>query len=97
MEKEDKELGAVTVTKGKKAGRKQLRDLIESQEYRCALSGIKLSPDTAEVDHKIPVSVGGDHSIENLQIVHADVNRMKAAMSNDEFIRICKSVAKWNS
>lgn len=85
------------VSKRKKAGRKDLRDLIESQEYRCALSGVVLVPDTAELDHIVAVSAGGDHSVENLQIVHVDINRMKAAMDNDKFIKLCKLVAKWNA
>lgn len=84
-----------TIQKRKKAGRKELRNLIESQQYRCALSGVVLTPDTAELDHKIAVANGGDHSIENLQVVHVDVNRMKSAMGNDEFIRWCKLIAQW--
>jgi len=97
MDETTKELGLGSVSKRKKAGRKELRSLVESQEYRCALSGVALVPDTAELDHIVSVSAGGDHSINNLQIVHVDINRMKAAMDNDKFIKLCKLVAKWNS
>lgn len=79
-----------------KAGRGELKKLVESQEYRCNLSGISLTPDIAELDHKVPVCNGGDHNIENLQVVHVTINRMKGALDNEEFIRLCKLVAKWN-
>lgn len=74
----------------------ELKKKAESQCYRCALSGRKLTPESAQLDHKIPVCDGGDHSIENLQVVHIAINRMKAAMCNGEFIKLCKLVAKWN-
>lgn len=77
----------------KTAGRKELRELIARQEYRCALTGVELEPSTAEIDHVIAVKDGGDHSISNLQVLHRVVNRMKGAMDNDEFIRWCKLVA----
>jgi hypothetical protein len=70
--------------------------LIESQEYRCALSGMELTPATASLDHKQPVSRGGAHDISNAQIVHCEVNRMKGVLTMDEFIRMCCRVTQWN-
>lgn len=77
---------------GKVTG-KNLRELVEWQGYRCALSGVDLTPDIAEADHIKPLSKGGQHIFSNVQIVHQDVNRMKGTLGQDEFIRWCKAVA----
>lgn len=76
-------------------GSKELRNLIDRQQYRCALTGMELEPDIADADHIIPVSRGGDHSIENVQVVHRDVNQAKGTMTNDEFIQLCRKVVTW--
>lgn len=58
---------------------------------------MKVTPDTARIDHKIPVSSGGGDEIENLQWVHQEINRMKGSLDNDEFIDLCRKVAQWAS
>ena len=78
----------------KKAGRRELIELIKAQGYRCAMTGVTLTPDVAELDHINPVSKGGTHSIDNLQVVHAAVNRMRGAMDLSEFIGWCEKVAE---
>lgn len=70
--------------------------LVQEQEYRCALSGIKLTPKTASIDHKIPLSKGGLHRMDNAQIVHAEVNRAKGVLTNDEFIALCRRIVEWH-
>lgn len=80
----------------KKANGKQLLKLIERQEYRCALSGIELTPETAALDHIVPISNGGGDNIENLQWVHEEINRMKGTMDNKQFIQTVRKVARWN-
>ncbi len=67
-------------------------ELIRSQEYRCALTGLPLTPQTASLDHVVPLSQGGSHAIENCQVVRADVNRAKGTMNNEEFIGVCRAV-----
>lgn len=74
----------------------ELKRLIIQQEYRCALSGAKLEPSGAEIDHVKPVSKGGGHGINNLQWLARDVNRAKGTMSNEAFVEMCKKVVKWN-
>jgi 5-methylcytosine-specific restriction endonuclease McrA len=76
------------------ASRRQVRQLISDQNYRCALTRVELTPETAELDHVIPVAQGGSHSIENLQVLHKTVNRMKGTMSNDEFVEWCDLVSR---
>jgi hypothetical protein len=66
--------------------------LLEWQQHRCALTGRPLTPETASLDHIVPVSCGGEHVLENTQVLHKDVNRAKTTMSNDEFIELCTEV-----
>lgn len=68
--------------------------LVESQSYKCALTLQFLTPENSHLDHKIPLSRGGDNSLGNLQWIHKDVNRAKGEMTNDEFISMCKKVAR---
>jgi len=74
----------------------QLKEQLALQQYRCALSGMKLTKEEAELDHIVPVSEGGTNDINNLQWLHYSVNRMKGTMSQDEFLLICRRVTEWN-
>lgn len=69
--------------------------VIEQQQRRCALTGRHLLPDEATLDHNLPVSRGGEHTLSNIQILHRDVNRAKSTMTNAEFIALCCEVAAW--
>lgn len=73
--------------------RGELLALIESQGYKCALTGELLTPSTASVDHAIPLARGGDHSIQNCIIVLGSVNAAKGTMTVDEFVDMCRKVA----
>lgn len=68
--------------------------LLERQGYRCALTGRQLTPETAALDHIIPIKYGGEHVIENTQVLHKDVNRAKNSMTNVEFAQMCEEVAE---
>ena len=71
----------------------EYRSLIESPDYRCALTGRELTPQTADADHMMPASRGGEHEIENIQILHMDVNRAKGTMTTEEFVQMCVEIA----
>jgi len=70
-----------------------MRVILIRQEYRCALSGVVLSPDCASLDHIEPLSKGGTHTLDNVQIVHPVVNTLKGEMSQKEFIGWIKLIA----
>ncbi|QDV53716.1 HNH endonuclease [Gimesia fumaroli] len=82
---------------GQKIKLQDLRDLIKAQDYRCALTGVELEPDTASADHIEPVAKGGTNEIDNIQILHHKVNAAKGTMSNIEFIEMCERVVGWMS
>ena len=66
--------------------------LLEYQQYHCALSGRKLTPQIAALDHIVPIRYDGEHTIENTQVLHKDVNRAKGSLTNSEFIQLCHEV-----
>lgn len=72
-----------------------LMDLIEQQEYRCKLSGVELTPDTATLDHLNSVSSGGGHTAGNVAWVHSEINRMKGQLSVEEFVALCRKVVQY--
>lgn len=75
---------------------KQLEAMLADQDYKCAATGLPLTPETASLDHKIPLAAGGEHAVENLWIVHERVNAMKGTATFEEFVEMCHAVAKAN-
>lgn len=45
------------------------------------------------LDHKRPISMGGSHTLDNIQVIHIAVNSAKGTMANEEFIGLCCEVA----
>ncbi len=72
---------------------KMIMDLIERQGFECALSGRKLTPESASLDHVTPLSRDGEHAIENLWVVDHQVNLAKGTLTVDEFRSLCAEVA----
>lgn len=89
MANESEKLGEVV----KRASRKEILEVLESQNYSCALSGVQLTPDCAQLDHIIPESKGGSHCKDNLQVLHKTVNAMKSAMTQEDFLSWCVLIA----
>lgn len=73
---------------------KDILELLKAQDYRCALSGWPLTPETAALDHVLAISRGGPHARSNLQILHRDVNRAKHTLTNEEFVSLCRAVVE---
>jgi len=53
-----------------------------------------LDPETASLDHAVPISRGGEHRIENTQVLDRTVNRAKGTLTNAEFITLCAEVVR---
>ncbi len=77
-----------------------LLNLLEKQNYKCALSGVDLTClltkgqkclTNASVDRIIP---GGPYTETNIQLVCVAVNRWRADLPQSEFIRWCKLITK---
>lgn len=79
-----------------------LWDLYVKQNKKCALSGVLLTLDikiprksrtnTASIDR---IDSTKSYSEDNVQWVHKDINRMKSNFTDEQFIELCKSVAKY--
>lgn len=84
----------VAPPEGRAISKRDVLDLLESQAYCCALTGWELTPHTASLDHRLPVSRGGEHTVANAQVLHEDVNRAKGTLTNEEFITLCRAVVQ---
>ena len=83
---------AIKAKKSRPSG-KALHERLKQNGYRCELSGVVLEIATASVDHRMPLSRGGEHVMENLAVIHGAVNRMKGTMTEEEFVNWCCLVA----
>lgn len=77
-----------------KAG--EIYAMLKRQSFRCAYSGRELTPETASIDHRQPISRGGSNELPNLAVVHVDVNAAKASMTVEEFVQLCREVVEWS-
>jgi 5-methylcytosine-specific restriction endonuclease McrA len=71
---------------------KMILEIIERQNYLCALSGRRLTPETASLDHVKPLSRGGLHDLSNLWVLDHQVNNAKGTMTAHEFVALCHDV-----
>lgn len=83
---------------------KYLFELLEQQNYKCALSGREISIEfitsakgktkrTASLD-RIDSSKGYIEG--NVQWLHKDVNNIKQDFSQEEFLNLCKQITEYN-
>ena len=59
------------------------------------MTGRELVPAVASVDHMEPIARGGSNAIDNVCILHSDVNRAKGTQTIGEFIQMCREVVEW--
>lgn len=75
----------------------EIDNLLKEQNYKCALSGVDIDwGKRASIDHIIPRKKGGTHDIENLQMVHYNVNFMKMDMLMGDFLDMCAKILEYN-
>lgn len=76
---------------------RELWIIARRQRLICPLSGLFLTRKTISLDHIVPISQGGSHSAENIQLVHVIINKMKLNHSDQEFIDMCKRITAFTS
>jgi len=74
-----------------------LYHVVKKQKCRCALTGQKLKANTISVDHIVALSNGGKNEIDNIRLVHVDINRMKLAYDDATFLENCRLVVNHKS
>ena len=73
---------------------KQIIGKLESQNYKCPISGRSLTVGlNCHLDHIIPKSRGGNDSINNIRWVDKDVNQAKHGLLDDEFFSLIKEIS----
>lgn len=68
------------------ATRKQLRELLIKQQFRCMYSGVELSINDVRVGHKTPACRGGSFEVENLAWITNRVNLDMGTMTDVEYM-----------
>ena len=73
---------------------KQLREKLEANPY-CYLTGTKIDlnePSTYHLDHIIPVSLGGESTLDNVGLTTAKANLAKRDLMLDDFLHLCQQI-----
>ena len=72
---------------------KELKELIEKQNYKCALTGDIISfNDNIELDHILPTSRKGTNELSNVRWVTKQANRLKNNLTDIELKELCKKI-----
>lgn len=72
-----------------------IKELLIKQEYKCTYTNKQLIIGiNASIDHKIPISLGGSSSIENLHWVDRRINTAKRNLTHDEFKAMIYAIAQ---
>lgn len=78
---------------------KELKEKI-GDNPKCYLTGRSIDLNDSsdyQLDHIIPTSRGGDNSLENCGIACSEANQCKRDLTDQEFIKLCKEIAAYNS
>jgi len=72
---------------------KELKLLIEKQNFKCALTGDEISFEMdIELDHKLPKYRGGTNDLSNVQWVTKEANWFKRALTENELLILCEKI-----
>ena len=72
---------------------KYLKTLIEKQNFKCALTGDKITfNDDIELDHIVPKSRGGSNKLSNFQWVTKQVNWFKGTWTENELLTMFRKI-----
>lgn len=74
-------------------GTKDFLHILEvEQDYRCALTGLELTPDTFAIVDKVK----GVRSLANTALVHQDVEKLVKDHGFEKAVEVCRVVAAAN-
>jgi 5-methylcytosine-specific restriction endonuclease McrA len=66
--------------------------IAKKQKLICALTGVRLTSENISVDHILPKSLGGENVFSNIRLVTKSANSAKQAMTDKEFIAMCRRI-----
>jgi len=70
-----------------------LVQMFNGQEGECYYCRVDLTTETLSIDHKVPLSPDGHHSLSNLVLCCKDCNQLKLTKSDDEFFSFLRIYA----
>ena len=70
-------------------------ELYKRQDGRCSYCRIPFELPYFDIDHKLPVVIGGADRINNLQLLCGPCNRRKGALTDHEFRHIYELLPAW--
>ena len=76
-----------------------IANMYYNQKGRCALSGIPIGWEEVGTIHSVSIDridSSKGYLLDNIQLVHKDINMMKQQFDNDYFIQLCMAVADEN-
>lgn len=79
----------------RRATAKQLAQLWRRQRGCCALTGRRLTRQSAHLDHVVPLARDGGSELANLRWLCHEANLAKRALSDEQFIALCGDVMAW--
>lgn len=69
--------------------------LLEQQDFKCALTGDPLTPETAALCYRIPLSRGGAYEPTNAFIATQQVAGMKSTLTVAELVDVARRIVAW--
>jgi hypothetical protein len=78
----------------------QVYELWIKQNKKCALSGVLIGFYDCGTNHTCSIDRIDslkEYTLDNIQLVHKDVNIMKNKFDNQYFINMCKNINQWHS
>lgn len=78
-----------------RASAADLAKLWRRQRGRCALTGWRLTKETAHLDHVVAKASGGTDALTNLRWLSNDANLAKRALTDAQFVALCGAVMAW--
>ena len=63
------------------------KNIIYNGSLTCGICGFEIKYGDEHLDHKIPLSRGGSHSMENIWLVHSKCNLSKSNKTVEEYLR----------
>lgn len=76
----------------KKQAEDIINNLLQSQNYQCALTGRSLYNNKFHIDHIVPRSKGGKDEPDNWQLIVEEANIFKTDVSMEEIIKLARDI-----
>ena len=72
-----------------------MKERYEEQEHKCAITGLPLYFRPVKVASLDRINNADGYTLDNIQWVHRDINKMRNSYSMDYFVKMCKAVVEY--